>query len=218
MSELRLDPDLSLLRGAYRDLQDPGVKGCPPPDALVALAVGERDAESERVADHVVDCRRCSDDMQLLLRTHAETSAGQTHRALARSWLFVAAAAAIAIAIGVFLLARRPSLGPSESVGVERGGATDYGILVTPHGGAALDRAPEEFVWPPQTGAASYRVRLFDRSGDALWQAEATTASRVSLPSSVRDRLRSGESYFWTVEVDLASDSRRLGPFPFTMR
>ena len=219
MSEPQPDRDLPFLKAAYRDLQDPGPGGCPLPDALVALAIGERSPDSARVADHVLVCRRCTDDLQLLLRTHAEASAaGLASRSTVRPWLFAAAAAALALVLGGVLLVRLPVAGSRRDTNVERGSGRQDGVLVTPRAGAVLDRAPEEFGWPLESGSGRYRIKLFDRSGETLWQSEETPVNRVRLPASVRDRLRSGESYFWTVDAGPASDSKRMGPFPFTLR
>ena len=215
MSDRRPDPEMPLLAATYRELQGPGSDACPPTEALAALAVGERKPESENVADHVVSCRRCADDMQVLLRTRAEMSTASLRSSRARPWLLAAAAALALVAASLFLIRRGP--GPSAPASVERG-AAESGDRVTPIAGARLDRPPEELAWPAQDGADAYRVRIFTMSGSLLWESPTGAEARVTLPSEPAAHLRSGESYFWVVEVLPSLDHRRLGPFRFSIR
>jgi len=217
MSEPRPDPDLTLLKGAYRDLQDQGA-GCPAPEVLAALAVGERGSESERIADHVVGCRRCSEDMQVLLRTHAEASIRLSGHGAARRRLFSAVAAALAIVVlAGLLLTRRPSSSMPSGASVERGGVPDLGIRVTPQSGAQLDSPPNEFEWPPQSDAVGYRLLLYDSSGVAIWTSERASEAHVRLSATERARVTPGGSYFWVVEAEGRTDKTRLGPFTFRL-
>ena len=65
----RNDLDLKAWRQAYRALQAPGSPACPPDDQLIALVLNEVDAgERERLADHIVQCQRCTDTYRLLVR------------------------------------------------------------------------------------------------------------------------------------------------------
>src|SRR5262249_61691505 len=80
MTEPRQEPETADLRRAYRDLQEPGSGTCPAPETLAALATGELAGEERlRVADHVVRCRSCTDNAQILMQTDAE--AGGARRA-----------------------------------------------------------------------------------------------------------------------------------------
>jgi hypothetical protein len=213
MSDRRPDLEMPLLAAAYRELQGPGSDACPPAEALAALAVGERGPDSESVADHVVSCRRCADDMQVLLRTRAEMSGGRPESARVRPWLFAAAAAALVLG---FLFVRRPAAPISKTLGVERGLAEE-GARVTPPSGSELASAPAQFEWPPRPGAAGYRVQLFDASGAEVWRSERLTVPRVELPPPERDKIRAGGAYFWRVEVDGSPEKMFLGPFTFQL-
>jgi len=215
MDDPQPDPDRPILSAAYRDLQGPGSASCPSAEALAALALGERPADRERLADHVVSCRRCSEDMQTLLRTHDEATAAR-RPSRAWPWLFAAAAAVLGIiAVGVPLIRRAPRAPASGEV--ERGaGGTDKRLIPAP--GARLDRVPEEFAWPAQEGADAYRVRIFALSGALVWESETRAESRIAFPAAAASSLRKGETYFWTVEVVPSADHRRLGPFRFSVR
>ena len=67
----RNDLDLKAWRQAYRALQAPGSPACPPDDQLIALVLNEVDVgERERLADHIVQCQRCTDTYRLLVRLY----------------------------------------------------------------------------------------------------------------------------------------------------
>lgn len=217
MTELTREPETDLLRKTYRELQAEGSDACPPGETLAALATGElAGAERDSAADHAVQCRRCSEDLQVLLATHAQ--AGEKVPA-ATGWWGRAAALGVAAVLVIFvaravLAPRSPH--PTEP-SAERGPASAIGSLVVPGDGAELAGAPERFAWPAQKDADGYRVKLFDSSGEALWQSERVSKPDVGLPPFQRSRLKSGQAYFWNVEVDGPLEKTRLGPFRFRL-
>ena len=75
----RNDPDLKAWRQAYRALQAPGSPACPSEHQLIALVLNEVDSgERQRLADHIVQCQRCTDMYRLLMRLYQETAEGQS--------------------------------------------------------------------------------------------------------------------------------------------
>ena len=117
------------------------------------------------------------------------------------------------------LLFRSAREGASRSDGVSRGataGEAREGIV--PRTAEALSNAPDRFTWTPQESAEGYRVKLFDASGQMLWESERVSKPSVGAPPLVRARLKNGQSYFWVVEVEQPFEKRRLGPFPFSLR
>ena len=206
------------LSRTYQDLQSEGSAQCPSAETLAALTLGELPAaERERLADHAVGCRRCSRDAQILLRTHQEASHRLSSRFVRARWLGIAAAVTLIAAGG--LLFRSAREGTSRSEGVSRGagtGETRGGVV--PRTGEALSNAPDRFTWTPQESAEGYRVKLFDASGQMLWESERVSKPSVGAPPLVRSRLKSGQSYFWVVEVEQPFERKRLGPFPFSLR
>ena len=75
----RNDPDLEAWRQAYRALQAHGSPACPRDDELIALTLNEVDAgERLHLADHIVQCQRCTDTYRLLVRLHPRADEGQS--------------------------------------------------------------------------------------------------------------------------------------------
>jgi hypothetical protein len=61
-------------------------------------------------------------------------------------------------------------------------------------------RGPIEFRWSSPYDAASYRLRIRDGSGTVL-AAVSSVTDRARLPPALRDQLRPGQTYAWTVEA-----------------
>jgi hypothetical protein len=75
----RDDPDLEAWRQAYRALQAPGSPACPSDDQLIALVLNEVGAwERQRLADHLVQCQRCTDTYRLLMRLYPGAAEAQS--------------------------------------------------------------------------------------------------------------------------------------------
>jgi hypothetical protein len=199
------------LRQSYRELQGEGSSQCPDAETLAALAIGESVPEKERVADHVVSCRRCAADYQILARTHARSKA-EVGRSGKMVRLGISAAAVLIAALGGVALWR--SYRPLEAL---RGGATQTGELASPPAGSTLAAPPAGLRWPSRSGAEGYRVRLFAASGQTLWESDRLATPSADLPEAVRQRLAAGQNYFWTVEVEMPLEKARLGPFSFTI-
>ena len=162
------------------------------------------------MADHVVACRRCSESHLLL--THAHAFATQKPDG-ARVWRPWAAAAAIALVALAAVWTIRSS-GNREAF---RGAASVPSGEVIPADGTTIGDPPPVLRWPMQREAQSHRVRLFSSAGDPLWEADAGKSREITVPESVRVRLRAGQAYFWTVDVGTPAGTERLGPFAFTL-
>jgi hypothetical protein len=94
----------------------------------------------------------------------------------------------------------------SSNQGLER--------LVTPASGSTLVSAPAELRWPAQSGASSYRVTLRDAAANVVWNSAAVTEPRVLLRTPTP---LTPQTYYWSVEVEGAADSRSLGSFWFRL-
>jgi hypothetical protein len=211
MTEPEREPDTADLRKAYHALQERGSDGCPPPETLAALATGELAGEErDRASDHVVRCRSCSEATQILIQTHAEADR-QSRAGGARLIRYAGFAAAAAVAV----LAVRLFMAPRPEPSVERGPSNP--ARVVPPDGASLPGAPDQFAWPAESDADSYRLKLFDDTGEPLWQSDSTHEARAAFPPSERARLKAGKAFFWNVEVEGRLGKRRLGPFRFRL-
>jgi hypothetical protein len=208
-------PEATTLSQTYRDLQGAGSDQCPSAEALAAAAVGDAPAsERDRIADHAVSCRRCSEDLQILMRTHLEATGASAAPRPMRRMMWLSAAAVAVIAAGAVFVLRT-----SRPVEVVRGSrALREAALVTPRDNTTLSAAPEKLIWPAQPGAEGYRAKLFDASGQAIWESERIAEPSVTLSASAAASVRPGQGYFWTVEVELPLEKQHLGPYSFTLR
>jgi hypothetical protein len=214
VSETPVPPsELAALRRAYAALLQPGTPACPTPETLAGGILGELSADERlRLADHVVGCRRCSDDWRILDETHATASPRRSRvRPLA---LVGAAAAMLLVAMAGVLLVSRGRPAPSEAVRGAAAGARAARDAVSPKSGSRLGTAPSELAWRAPAGSIRQRARLYDAGGRVLWQSEPGNESRVAIPDSVRSTLVNGD-YFWTVELETPEGAAKLGPFLF---
>jgi hypothetical protein len=205
--------------------------GCPPPESWLAeeqaaLAPDER----ERLRAHLASCPACRAESELAAAFDAGEAAadggevatlvaalrGEERNAPARPvvslderrrarqarWLRLAAAAMVALGIGLaFQTLRAPAPTVPPESGVMRGGALE---ALAPVGEVAA--LPGELRWEGGEEARSYRVRLESAAGDPIWQAEVAagapgmTAS-IALPVETRAELRRAVTYRWTVQA-----------------
>src|SRR5215470_14258937 len=127
-------PEVTALSQTYRDLQEPGSDRCPSAEELASVAMGDAPGgDRDRIADHAVSCRRCTENLQILMRTHLEAAGTPEPRKLA-SLTWIAAAAIAAIAIGAVLWTRANR--PDEAL--RGGGASVPGLFAMPVDGAVL--------------------------------------------------------------------------------
>lgn len=205
-------PEIDELRELYRqELQRPGTEECPDDERLASLALGEIEGdERDRLADHVVQCSACAESTRLLMELHREARTRRPRSLWSSNLVRFLAAAVVLVALGVLLRGTPLWNAPGD---VERG----TGVTTTPEDGAELTSPPRRLTWPRQTGASSYRVRLYDSTANLLWESEIGDRPAIELPTSVADDLESGSSYFWTVELDGAREAGRLGPFWFRL-
>jgi len=202
------DDDVASWRRAYRSTLTAAPGDCPGDEALAALALGELDGEARaRVADHVVACARCADDVRLLGEMHREASRGRTRWPGLR--VAAAAAAVVAVAAGLLLHGRVPATDDDRLRGGDRPQA------VAPLPDARLADAPAELAWRAAEGARAYRLRLFDARAEPVWESGLSAETSRPLPAEIRARLRPGASYFWIVDVQGPEPATRLGPFWF---
>ena len=208
------DAALARWRVAYRASMQGASAACPSDEALVALVQGEISPDERRTAAaHVVACRACTDNYRLLLQLHDEVRPG--HRAHWRWRTASIAAALILAALGAALLwqARQSWMHGGFSEEGIRGPA----VSIQPADRASLPAPPLEFIWPAQTGATAYRLRLYDSGGDPVWQPAPVNESRVTVSREIAESLERGRPYFWVVDVDGPVARSRLGPFEFRL-
>lgn len=173
--------------------------GCPTPEMLRAL-VAREGAESTRLAtlDHVMACRECQREFELLRAIAAAAPPAPRWRvsaplALAASLLLVVAASVV----GIRALSR-----PGDDV--MRGGGAEGVSLITP-----ASETPRVLRWHRVPGAISYRVEVLTDSG-ALLSGATTTDTSAAIPDSVP--LPEGARYLWWVRAHRADGTELRSP------
>jgi hypothetical protein len=200
------------LREAYQGImaRGRGDRGaCPAPEAVLALARREG-AEAGRLAtlDHVMSCRDCRAELDLLRSLEAAGAQGGAGAAASgRRWMVpTALAATLLVAVGLGRLVLRNDddtvrSGPGSAARVE---------LVAP-GAEVTAGAPVAFTWHPVPGAARYRLEVLTDTGDLAIEAETHD---TTLLSGAAARLLPGSYQWWVIALTpgpgARSDMRRL--------
>jgi hypothetical protein len=197
------------LRALYqRALEARGMSGrerCAAPEAMLAVLRREGPEEQRlEVLDHVMGCRACRSEFDLL-RSIEQAGAGTeetrpaTLRILRRpAWRAVAPfalAASILLVVAVgprFTIQRDPD--------VERGASGGVTLLGPAPGSAA--ELPLTFAWTAVKGARGYELEVLDEKGAVVF-AEKTAETSVTLPDA--RHLTPGASYRWWVRATTAS-------------
>jgi len=138
--------------------------------------------DAEAFEAHYFICERCAEAVEMGAKLRMALENVPVHAApasarAARTWLPLAAAAAIALVAAGIWTARRPAELPDQPV--LRGGLTgDFTVRVetTPNGAA-------EASWQPPPGATSYVVRVVRPDGLEIWKTE-TREPRAAIPLS----------------------------------
>lgn len=124
----------------------------------------------------------------------------------------VALAASLALVAGVYI--RYGS--PIADDGRVRSSDAVNAAAIVPANGATLEAPPDEFQWPEQAGAESYRVVLRNAAGTPIWRSEPVELNHASIDAALQDE--TARTYYWTVEVEGAGTARELGPFWFQLQ
>jgi hypothetical protein len=165
---------------------------CVSPDDLLAL-IRQEGPETSRleVLDHVMGCRECHREFELLRALEVAGGAGQPPviRSIARRLVPLALAASLLLAVGIGL-AVRSRAGPED---IPRGGTHQLDLLTPP--AEVAPGQPITFSWRPVPGARRYQLEVLDANGTAMFS-EFTPDTSLTWSA---DRLRPGESYRWWV-------------------
>jgi hypothetical protein len=180
------------LRRAHRDaMPDPPSRDdCPSPDELDRLARRDGpEAELVRGLDHVMGCRRCLPEFELLRSVHA---AGRSETPAPRRLPGVvwAVAALAVLAVGVVTLMPRLRSGPGADP--VRGGAG--GVTLIAPAEARDAGIPVRLVWRPVPDLDRFDVEVLD-VGDSVVAATATADTSWTVAAELAE----GASYRWRV-------------------
>lgn len=168
--------DDNTLRATYkrvREARSTARQGCPSAEAVEALAkVRVHSEATASVFDHVLACRACTEEYELLRSIHAVQRPAVTPAM--RRWAPLALAAGAILAVGLAGVWRARE---SDTV---RGGASEVTLVGPP---TAVGRGDSlHLVWRAVPNAASYRVDLLQPTGGLIASVVASdTSAAVSL-------------------------------------
>ncbi len=210
------DSDLSAAWERLREASTPPPRegDCPPTEALVRFVEGQAGGDAGELADHVIECDACRFEVEAATAwRRLEPNSDASPVAPARRWPVVAAAAAVfgALGLGALVWTGLIESTPSPPSDVVRAPATE---AVSPATNAVLEEPPAGLAWPAQSGAESYRVRIYSPGSELLWESETVTAPEVSIPTGA---LRATGALAWEVEVAGPTARLLLGPYWFVI-
>jgi hypothetical protein len=115
-----------------------------------------------------------------------------------------ATAAGLVLLVALFLVPRIRRPGPN---GVERKTSPLEIALIEPRG-AAFD-GPLTFRWTPVPEVVSYRLEIYDRTLEPLYESGPLAADELTPAAGALPDLRKGEIYFWKV-VGVLRDNQTI--------
>jgi hypothetical protein len=134
------------------------------------------EAEAEAFEAHYFGCERCWAEVRTAQELRAALRPGGATRAAARRpWMPFAAAAALLVAVGAWMLVR-PS-GGERAFRAGQGDELTLTLSATPDGSVSVS-------WSDAAGARAYRVRVVTAEGALL------TESETAAPPALLDRER----------------------------
>jgi hypothetical protein len=142
-----------------------------------------------RIEAHLVGCDACRDELRAVVQLVAASTARR------KMWYLPIGIVAAAAAVTLLVVhpVRDHTAAPAYREPVVT--TTVAPVVVVPRGTGAM---PRSLVWTSVPHADRYRLTLFDDTGRAIWDTQATDTS-VSLPARIV--LQPGGSYFWKVEA-----------------
>lgn len=95
---------------------------------------------------------------------------------------------------------------PSSVVDFNRGSFPISIEALSPRG--EIPRAAIEFHWSQVRGAKHYTLEILDDKLNPLYRKDMIEGESFSLPLNVRDKLNSGQLYFWKVTAEMDEDGQ----------
>jgi hypothetical protein len=182
---------------------------CPSSDELYQLLSNTLNSQQRaRIASHLEVCSDCSQEFKMarelsqnLTKNTASVSFWQKPEL--RSWL-AAAVIVLALTAGI-LVTRRTTIttGPP----IERG-EPSIEFKTEPADSAQLDAAPSKLKWTAIPGVQNYNVVLLNYESSTIANSGPISSTEYSLPDDVRNKLQSGQLYYWRIEYEKAGEKK----------
>ncbi|MCI0445212.1 hypothetical protein L0152_18635 [bacterium] len=182
---------------------------CPSADELFQLLSNSLDSGIRRkIASHLEVCTDCSQEFKLArqLSENLADSAAPISFWQKPEWRSLLAAAAIVLALTAgILITKRTSINTAPPV--ERG-EQSIDFKAEPADGEQLDAAPAKLKWSEIPGAQNYRVALLNYESSEIANSGLTSSTEYSLPEEIRNKLQSGQIYYWRIEYEKAGEQK----------
>jgi hypothetical protein len=186
------------LQDAYRTLMKNHSGGHLDEATWDLIATGNIDSSArDQAFDHVLQCEACSRIWRgiLELKSEAETqgliAAGTSPSSSRMSYVALAVAATVVVAVGGVMLTRRPA--PPQEIVRSASEVTAIEGLMMAYDPAGVPT----LVWPPVSRTSRYRVEVFSEDGQPIWSAEVA-APPARWPQTAP---RTKGAYRWRVEA-----------------
>lgn len=182
---------------------------CPSADELYQLLTNSLDSKSRtKIASHLEACADCSEEFKMAreVSENLAKSAAPISFWQKSEWRSLLAAAVIVLALTAgILITKRTSINTAPPV--ERGEqSTDF--KARPADGEQLDAAPSKLKWSEIPGSQNYRVVLLNYESSEIANSGLTTSTEYSLPEEIRNKLQSGQIYYWRIEYQKAGEQK----------
>jgi hypothetical protein len=200
-------PTVDDIRKALAEAADADLRaeGCPDTERIWEAQAGTLTVfETRTVVEHTTRCPVCAETWRV---AHGLGAAGEQSIPRGRPWLrqLLAAAAAIVIALGVWVLFP-PGVEQAPPV-MREGRVEPIRALVGPD--RAMPRDTFRLAWSPVADGTVYVVRVTTESFEPIYTSDASQRAECVVPSSALGHLAPGTRLLWQVEA-VRLDGRRI--------
>jgi hypothetical protein len=182
---------------------------CPSADELFQLLSNSLDSQQRaKLGAHLEVCSDCSEEFKMA-RELSQNLTKSTPRVTfwqrpeLRS-LLAAAVIVLALTAGI-LITRRTTI--NQAPPVERG-EPSIEFKTEPADGAQLDAAPAKLKWTAIPGVQNYDVAVLNYESSTIINSGSISSTEYSLPDEVRNKLQSGQLYYWRIEYEQAGEKK----------
>jgi hypothetical protein len=182
---------------------------CPSGDELYQLVSNTVDSQRRaKIASHLETCSDCSEEFRMAreLSQNLSKSTLQVPFWQKAEWRSLLAAAVIVLALtaGILVTKRTSITSPPP---VERGEPA-VAFRTQPAEGEQLNAAPAQLNWTAIPGVQNYRVVLLNYESSEISNSGWISSTKYSLPEDVRNKLQSGQIYYWRIEYEKSGEKK----------
>lgn len=182
---------------------------CPSADELYQLVSNSLDSQRRaKIGAHLETCSDCSQEFKMARDLSEKLSESATPVSFWQKpeWRSLLAAAAIILALATgILITKRTSI--TSAPPVERG-EQSVDFKTQPADGEQLSASPGQLKWSAIPGVENYRVVLLNYESSVIAESGSLSSTEFSLTEEIRNKLQSGQIYYWRVEYEKAGEKK----------